>query len=455
MNWEKIHRVFFVGIGGIGMSALARYFHANDKEVYGYDLTATELTSNLQAEGINIVFDDEAILLPDNIDLAIYTPAIPKNSNLLNALKESDIPLYKRAEVLGMLSKDYFTVAVAGSHGKTSVSTMITHLLKTGGIDCTAFLGGISINYNSNYVPGKSKVLVVEADEYDRSFLQLSPNIAVITAIDTDHLDIYGSKENITEAFYSFAEQVNMNGLLIEHYNDVVFNKSTTVSSIKYGLNNPEGPHVENIHSEEGELIFDLSLRDTKADECCLQNGALHNVENMLAASLVAEKLDVEPALIKQGVKSFRGVKRRFELIYSDEEYTYIDDYAHHPKEIEALINALRNLYPKKHITAIFQPHLYSRTRDLAEEFASALSLADSQIIMSVYPARELPIEGVSSALIADVLDRENCRMSDDLLVQLENIENGVIVTIGAGNIDKQVPVIKKYLQSKKQLEKR
>lgn len=455
MNWEKIHKVFFVGIGGIGMSALARYFHANDKEVYGYDLTATELTSNLQEEGINIVFEDEVYLLPDNIDLAIYTPAIPKNSNLLNALKESEIPLYKRAEVLGMLSKDYFTVAVAGSHGKTSVSTMITHLLKTGGIDCTAFLGGISINYNSNYVPGKSKVLVVEADEYDRSFLQLCPNIAVITAIDTDHLDIYGSKENITEAFYSFAGQVNKSGLLIEHYNDVVFNKSTTVSSIKYGLNNPKGPHVENIHSEEGELIFDLSLNDTKVDECCLQNGALHNVENMLAASLVAEKLDVESALIKQGVKNFRGVKRRFELIYSDEEYTYIDDYAHHPKEIEALINALRNLYPKKHITAIFQPHLYSRTRDLAEEFASALSLADSQIIMSVYPAIELPIEGVSSALIADVLDRENCRMSDDLLVQLENIENGVIVTIGAGNIDKQVPVIKKYLQSKKQLEKR
>lgn len=449
MNWEKIHNIYFVGIGGIGMSALARYFVSEGKQVSGYDLTQTELTKQLEKEGMQINFEDKAEFLPEQIDLVIYTPAIPASSKQMTALKERNLPIYKRAQILGLLSQEYFTIAVAGSHGKTSVSCMILHLLKTAGIDCTAILGGISSNYNSNYVAGSSNVLVVEADEYDRSFLQLSPDLAVVTSIDTDHLDIYGSRENLVSVFNEFAKKLPESGLLIQQKNDVGIEREPTV---KYAVENSEGPHIANLKSASGQLLFDFVLQELKVENCVLENGALHNAENMLAAALVAENQGAEIDKIRAAVATYKGVKRRFELVYKDELLTFIDDYAHHPKEIETLIKAVRKLYPGQIIHLFFQPHLYSRTRDLADEFALALGKADYQYILPIYPARELPIEGVTSAMIAEQISNETCSLIDINRIEsvLEKCDKGVVLTVGAGNIDKQVSLVKTYLQNRK-----
>ncbi|MEX2589801.1 MAG: UDP-N-acetylmuramate--L-alanine ligase [Chitinophagales bacterium] len=455
MNWKEIHSIYFVGIGGIGMSALARYFLSHGKIVAGYDLTATELTTALQKEGIEIHFEDNADLLPNQIDLVIYTPAIPSSSILMKALKEKGLPIFKRAQILGELSKDKFTIAVAGSHGKTSVSAMLLHLLKSADIDCAALLGGIALNYQSNYVGGTSDILVVEADEYDRSFLQLHPDMAIITSIDTDHLDVYGSRENIVAVFKEFAERISKTGTLIQHKNDVAL--SGFENSISYAFSNENGAQVSNIESSKGNLVFDLHLNKIKVENCCLEAGALHNIENMLAAALVAEKLGADASQIRNGIASYKGVKRRFELIYQDESITYIDDYAHHPKEIETLIKAVRKLYPEEKITVFFQPHLYSRTKDLAFDFAQSLSLADVQFLLPIYPAREKAIPGVSSALIAEYMHRKNCQMIgiSEIEAALQDCGQGVVLSVGAGDIDKQVAVIKNYFETRKPVERR
>lgn len=450
MNWKDLDKIYFVGIGGIGMSALARFFHTQGKSVSGYDRTPTALTSQLQKEGIEINFEDKATHLPSDIKLWVFTPAIPASSVQLASLKERNVPLLKRAEVLGLLSKDYKTLAVAGSHGKTSVSAMLTHLLKSANIDCTALLGGIACNYNSNFIAGTSNVLVLEADEYDRSFLQLSPDLAIITSIDSDHLDIYGSRENILAAFNEFAGKVSKDGMLIYQKYDAAL--SSFPNAQEYAIADKEVAHVENIKQENGNLRFDLCLNTQTIENCSLEMGALHNVENMLAAALAAEFLGASAESIKAGIGTYKGVKRRFELVYKDTDIVIIDDYAHHPKEIETLLKAVRKLYPSKFISILFQPHLFSRTQDLAEEFAAALSLADRQILLAIYPARELPIEGVRSELIADFIEGETCQVIEmnEIEAALATCESGVILTVGAGDIDKQVQPIKTYFENRK-----
>ena len=457
MKLKNIKKAYFIGIGGIGMSAIARYFKHLGIEVSGYDKTVTALTKQLEKEGMKIRFDENVESLPKDVDIVVYTPAIPKNHSELCYYQQHDFFVKKRSETLELITENAFTIAVAGSHGKTSVTSMITHILKHSGYDCTAFVGGIMLNYSSNFVIGENNVIVVEADEYDRSFLRLRPNMAVITAVDTDHLDIYGTRENVEVAFLQFTEQIKKDGTLIVQKNISIIEKlqlqDTNNQLFTYSIkdNQADNATKQLIIDENGSYQFFWHENKKQLAEVSLHIGGWHNVENALAAMTVARCLGVAAEKISDAMADFKGIYRRFEYLIRTEDLVMIDDYAHHPEEIKVLLYSVRSLYPNKQITIIFQPHLYSRTKDLAAEFAESLSLADSVILLNIYPARELPIAGVSSQLIFEKLTakEKNFCHYDKVLDFLETQKHEVLLTVGAGNIDKLVQPIKQMLLQK------
>jgi UDP-N-acetylmuramate--alanine ligase len=449
-NLKDIKKIYFLGIGGIGMSALARYFKWLGADISGYDKTQTALTDELVKEGIAVTFEDDVNSIPKDADLVVYTPAIPKDHKGLNYYRDNGFDLKKRSEVLGIISSDRFTIAVAGSHGKTTVSSMIAHILKSSGFDCSAFLGGIAANYNSNFILGNNDVVVIEADEFDRSFHRLSPDMAVITAVDTDHLDIYGTKEAIDEAFIEFTNKINEEGFLVIKTGQSINDNLPVLDKAFYSLNDTEADvYCSKYWVVDGGYVFDISYYGQEIKGFRLNLGGYHNIENAIAAITIAKELKITNELIKEAVASFKGIHRRFEMIYKDDKRVFIDDYAHHPEEIRVFLESVREIYPTQKITAVFQPHLFTRTRDLAEGFAQSLSIADEVILLDIYPARELPIEGVTSELIFNHITSSEKQMINkaelvDVLSKKDDIE--VIVTIGAGDIDKQVAPIKELL---------
>lgn len=459
MNLKQMHTIYLIGVGGIGMSALARYFMHHGANVYGYDKTPSPLTDQLMSEGIKIHFDDEVSLIPDNIIrsskekcLVIYTPAIPTEHKELRYLKENGYTLMKRAEVLGHISSEYKTLAVAGTHGKTTTTSMIAHILYSAGVPMIAFLGGISSNYQTNYLnQGKPKYCIVEADEYDRSFLQLSPYMAVITSTDADHLDIYGKHENVKESFSQFAHRINKNGMLtIRQGIDITFPEG--LKKVTYQANQDATYVATNVEIINGGMEYDVYEEKQLIARFRLEMGGIHNIENSLAAIAICKNIDIETSVIASALRSFRGVKRRFEKITENSRYIYIDDYAHHPEEIKATIRGLRMLYPKRRILGIFQPHLYSRTKDFYREFAASLSLLDELILLDIYPARELPIPGISSEIIYQevTIKQKKLIKKEDLLNTLKHSlrENDLVLTMGAGDIEQWVKPITEMLNS-------
>jgi UDP-N-acetylmuramate--alanine ligase len=450
MELENIQRVYLVGIGGIGMSGLARYFKKRGCVVCGYDKTCTPLTDNLRNEGIPVVFlDDEdsikvSFLENDPTTLIIYTPAIPSNSRVLNYFKNRGFTMKKRSEVLGIISKGMYTIAVAGTHGKTTTSSIIAHVLKHSGYDCSAFLGGIASNYNSNVLFGDNNTLVVEADEYDRSFLTLHPDIAIVTSMDADHLDIYGDKSHLVESFKQFTSQLKEGGRLI-------YKEGLDLRGGKtYSANIVADIQAVNVRIQDGSFYFDFKNANLIIEDIQLGIPGLHNIENAVAAIEVALHLGIDPEKIPSALASFLGVKRRFEYVVKDINHTYIDDYAHHPEELRACINAVKSLYPGKKLTAIFQPHLFTRTRDFADGFAEVLGLVDDLIILDIYPARELPIEGVTSAMILDKVKIESKQnlSKQDAVEYVRTNKPELLLTVGAGDIDTLIEPLKTILQN-------
>jgi len=445
MNLNNIKSILFLGIGGIGMSALAKYFISKGIKVYGYDRTPSDMTTTLMQMGAEVVFKDDDRLTKESYDLVVFTPAMPVDSFLLRYYQQSSIPLMKRSQALGLITENSFTIAVSGSHGKTTVSSMIAFLLKECGIDCSAFLGGVSVNFNSNYIQGASDVVVVEADEFDRSFMTLSPDIVVLTSIDTDHLDIYGTRENIVSSFQEFLSKLDESGVLI-HNEKVVDEIKIRGTKKVYGF--LKGDYQAKIHG-----IFPTysTFSVNKNSEVFKLNyNGRHNIENALAAISVGLSLGLEIEKMVSALEKFQGIKRRFELIYSDENCVFIDDYAHHPAEIEALVSSVKEIFPGKKILSIFQPHLYSRTKDLCVDFAKSLDLADDVILLPLYPARELPIEGVTSYIVSEKMKTNVCVVDKpDLIDAIKQRNFDVILTIGAGDISGCITDIKNYLSTR------
>jgi len=464
---KKIRSVYFIGIGGIGMSAIARFFHSNGIKVSGYDRSETELIKELEAEGLEIHFDENVEVIPKDVDIVVYTPAVPKDHRELVFYQQHGYKVVKRSDVLQMITKSSFNICVAGTHGKTTTTTMIAHLLRDSGYGCNAFLGGISVNYGTNFwsqtpagaSEGNDKnVCVVEADEYDRSFLKLDPDIAVISSMDPDHLDIYGTAQAMEEAFIDFSEKMKPGGLLISKFGLKRGKDLQARRHLTYSLQNETADaYAENIRMKNGSYEFDVVIKDNRLEDVILNMGGMHNVENAVAAITVASSLEIENDKIRGAVESFKGVKRRFEYIIKNKRIVFIDDYAHHPEELRALIQGAKTLFRQKKCTIIFQPHLYSRTRDLANGFAEVLDLADEVILLPIYPARELPIEGVSSEMILERMKNTAKKVmnKDDLLKWIKtdyikniNTEFGqVLITAGAGDIDTMVEPLKETLE--------
>lgn len=449
-------QVYFIGIGGIGMSALARYFHTQGALVSGYDKTSTPLTRELEASGIGVHYNEDLTKVPQNAELVVYTPAIPKEHQELVYLQQQGYNVVKRSDVLQMISNSSFNICIAGTHGKTTITTMIAHLLRDSGYGCNAFLGGISVNYGTNFWSHERNVCVIEADEYDRSFLKLSPDIAVITAMDADHLDIYGTAEEMEKAFIEFTGKVKPSGKLVSKFGLKRGKDLLTPDRTTYSLQNESADvYAANIRMKSGSYTFDVVMKDNLLNDVVLHMGGMHNVENITAAIAVASSLGIENEKIKSAVENFRGVKRRFEYIIKTDNQVFIDDYAHHPEELRALITGAKSLFAGKTCTVIFQPHLFTRTRDHADGFAEVLDLADRVVLLPIYPARELPIEGVNSEMILDRMKNPNKELvkKEDLLTWAQqyaktwNKELGnVLVTAGAGDIDGELVGIKEIL---------
>ncbi len=457
MKWDDLKHVYFVGIGGIGMSAIARYFLAQGKKISGYDRTGTELTKALEVEGMNIHYIDDVALIPNDIDLVIYTPAIPSYHKGLTYLMGTDIPVMKRSEALGLISQGSQSVGVAGTHGKTTTSTMVTHVLKVGGVDVSAFLGGISTDYGSNCLIGTSHVVVLEADEYDRSFLRLNPYIASISSMDADHLDIYGDiHEMISGGFIAYTHKIQDNGFLIlrkgleSHFKeaDILSLTSRGIKILTYGDETDADIKISNIRVINGKYTFDYLGLNTSMEHIVLNLPGTHNVENACVAITVGLMNGVKEEAIRMALSNFKGIKRRFEKIIDSAELVYIDDYAHHPGEIKMAIDAAKTLYPGRKLTVIFQPHLYTRTLDFVDGFAEELDPCDELILMDIYPARELPIPGVTSQIIFDRMKNKNKMLVDKstFMEALKGRVYEVVMTLGAGDIDTFVPKIKKFL---------
>jgi UDP-N-acetylmuramate--alanine ligase len=454
----NIEGIYFLGIGGIGMSALARYFLAGGFCVCGYDRTRSHLTDELEQEGCRITYEDDISSLPPLFDepsardrvMVVFTPAIPKESILLNFFRDRGYTLYKRSEILGFISEETDAIAVAGTHGKTTVSTMTAHLLTVSHIGCSAFLGGISRNYNTNLLLSQSRYAVMEADEFDRSFLRLSPLIAVITAIDPDHLDIYGNAETMVEAYSQFCHRVRKGGTIIMHEAVLpALSAPEGVTVYSYGTGEKASFRISDIEKGDGYYRFDIITPGEPITNVRLLLPGMVNILNATAAAAAAWCAGAEPQAIRNALLHYQGVQRRFDVRFSSPQVTYIDDYAHHPQEINALVSAVRDFYPGRKVTAVFQPHLYSRTRDFAEGFAAALDRIDNVLLLTLYPARENPIPGVSSGMIAGLMKNKNVKevTRDELLPALGNIEEGLLLTIGAGDIDRFVEPITAMLK--------
>lgn len=450
------NKFYFIGVGGIGMSGLARYFRRRGADVAGYDRTPSELTNQLMAEGVDVHFNEDPLAIPDEFRnapagevMVVRTPAVPVSSPLLKYWEERGARILKRADVLGMITEDRRTVAVAGTHGKTTVSTMIAHLLTVGKVRCNAFLGGISANYGTNVLLNDDAVVnVVEADEYDRSFLKLCPNESVITAMDPDHLDIYGTPESMFDAYTEFA--ILCDGPLLVHER-IAKHFTERSNVVTYALGSTGVPRAENLRVVDGAYVFDLFTGNHDLRDLRLGMPGRHNVENAIAASTVALRLGVTPELLRQGLNSFRGVARRFETRVRNERVVYIDDYAHHPKELDACIGSVREMYPGRRITGIFQPHLFTRTRDLAGDFARSLAALDDLILLDIYPAREEPISGIDAAWLLDQVPMQakvHCQHKD-LIALLGKKDLDVLVTLGAGDIDRLVMPIERLLNER------
>lgn len=453
MNLSSIHSIYFIGIGGIGMSGLARYFHANGYRIAGYDKTPTTLTAAMIQEGMNLHFEEDLSVIPLEADLVVYTPAIPPDHKELMYYRENDYPVIKRADLLEELTKDLFTIAVAGTHGKTTTSSMIAHILKSSGYDCTAFLGGIAANYHSNFLAGKNKTVVVEADEFDRSFLKLHPNMAVVTSCDPDHLDIYGTRDKVIESYGAFTKMIKPGGVLITKRNLTFPDRSAdNISTLYYGFNDiTDDAHAVNLRIENGTYAFDFIHGTMRVNDIHLSIAGRHNAENAIAAATVAALLAIDGDKIRLALHSFMGVQRRFQFVVRSKKVVYIDDYAHHPAEIMAFLKSVREIFPEKKITCIFQPHLFSRTRDFADGFGESLSLADEVILLPVYPAREKPIQGVNAEmLLAKIKAAEKCLVEkENLLHHLTNCNIEVLVTVGAGDIDQFVEPIARLINER------
>ena len=458
MTLSDYKYIYFLGIGGIGMSALARWFQVNGYAVAGYDKTPTPLTDALENEGAVIHFVEDVQLIPaafrDNPaqTLVVYTPAIPKNHAEYVYLTENGFTLQKRSQVLGLLAGQMKTVAVAGTHGKTTTSSMVAHILRNAGMNCAAFLGGITNNYNTNFLLNQPAddlsevVCVVEADEFDRSFLTLYPHVAIVTSTDADHLDIYGAHEAVLDSFGQFVHQVDADGLLLMKAGLSLADK-TSATVRPYSLESGDY-HAQNLRIENAAFVFDLVHPDGVVADIHLLLPGFHNVENGVAAGAAALAVGVLPDAIRAGLNSYRGVRRRFEYVLKTDAAVLIDDYAHHPEEVRAFLTSVKALYPDRDVTAIFQPHLFSRTRDFAAGFAESLSLADHVILLDIYPARELPIEGVTSDLILGAVQSKTKQISTkaDLPGVVRKSRPSVLVTIGAGDIDQLLPVLKTAL---------
>ena len=465
MNLDLYKHIYLIGVGGIGMSALSRYFNSKGKMVCGYDKVKSELCIELETEGINIHYSDDVNEIPEPIKnavfndiLVIYTPAISSKNEVLSFFTNKGFKVYKRAEVLGMISKQSFTIAVAGTHGKTTTSTILAHILKQAGKESTAFLGGISRNYNTNLLlADKGNILIVEADEYDRSFLQLHADIAIITSVDTDHLDIYENKEDLEKAFVQFATQIKQKGLLlVEESVSIDFPVPEDGAKLTYSATKNADYYAENIKVKDGKINFDLKALDIMPGISYEQihEGlefilpGTHNVSNSIAASAVSCYLGLGPKDIASGLATFKGINRRFDVHLRTSKIAYVDDYAHHPEEISATIGAAKQLFPQRDLTIVFQPHLFSRTQDLANEFASSLVGANNLILLDIYPAREKPITGVDSQMLLALCTnpiKEVCS-KEELLAVLKNKELDVLLTLGAGDIGTLVEPIKHLL---------
>lgn len=451
-NLNNIQNVYFIGIGGIGMSAIARYFNEHGVVVKGYDRTETDLTKKLQQEGIDIHFEDSIELLDKEAQLVVYTPAVPQDHKELNWYRENGYEVVKRSDVLQWITEELFSITVAGTHGKTTISTMIAFLLRETQYGCNAFLGGISVNYESNYWGDENKTAVIEADEYDRSFLKLHPDIAVLTSMDADHLDIYGTVEEMEKAFIQYTKNIKPNGTLLVKHGLKRMNDMQGHHVVTYSLQNSSADaYAANIVQKKGGYTFDFMSKEGMIPYVELNVGGMHNVENMVAAITVAQRLKIDAHQIKNAVAKYKGVKRRFEYVVKNDKVVYIDDYAHHPEELAALISSAKRLFADKKCVVAFQPHLFTRTRDLAEAFAHSLDMADEVLLLEIYPARELPIDGVTSQMIADRMSNpaHTILSKEALLNYVKVAPIQLFITAGAGDIDKLVNPIKEILENR------
>lgn len=448
MNVLNYKLYYFLGIGGIGMSALARFFRHYGKEVQGYDKTRSALTDEMEKEGIVCSFEENPASFAELIKrfkkeevLVVYTPAVPKEHAQYVFFAEGGYTVLKRSQVLGGISDRFKTIAIAGTHGKTTTTTLVTHLLKSAGVNCFSFMGGISKNYNTNLLLGDisdpETWFVVEADEYDRSFLTLHPQIALITSVDADHLDIYGDASHVKEGYELFAAQVRKDGMLIVKKN-VDNDLKLTNKRLIYSLNLNTEYCARSVNIEDAHLTYDVQSPIESLSHVTLGISGLHNVENSIAAVAIAQQLGIKGDVIREALRSFNGVKRRFDYRVKNEKRVYIDDYAHHPEELRATISSVRRLYPGKKITGIFQPHLFSRTRDFADEFAASLDLLDACRLLEIYPAREQPIHGVTSSWLLSKMTIADKRVvsKSEVMEEMKNNPPEVLITMGAGDVD-------------------
>ncbi|SJZ72937.1 UDP-N-acetylmuramate--L-alanine ligase [Sediminibacterium ginsengisoli] len=447
---NEIKNIYFIGIGGIGMSALARYFHAKGTRVSGYDRTRTPLTRELENSGIAIHYEENPELAPRDADVIVYTPAIPAQHAELVYYKENGYTVVKRSDILQWITEGSFNICVGGTHGKTTVTTMIAHILRHSGYGCNAFLGGISANYNTNFWSHERNVVVVEADEYDRSFLKLVPDIAVITAMDPDHLDIYGTPEEVENAFIQFSHKVKPGGALVVKSGlgreaDLNNNNRITYSYDHAGAD----VRAVDVMVRNGSYHFNVKAADWEIGDVQLHMGGLHNIENVIAAITVARQLGITDDAIRSAVDAFKGVRRRFEYALNNGQHTLIDDYAHHPEELRALISGVKSIFSDRKMTLVFQPHLFSRTKDLADEFAASLDMADEVILLPIYPARELPVEGVTSSLVLNKMKLEHKHVftKEQMLQYVTDKKPALVVMAGAGDIDAWIQPVKETLE--------
>ena len=446
MSFNHIHNVYFIGIGGIGMSALARYFVAKDLQVSGYDRTRSEITSGLEKLGVTIHFEDDTSLIdPSFLDiertLIVYTPAIPKSHNELSYFRSNNFKVMKRSEVLGLITQESFCLAVAGTHGPTTTTRILGHLLNACDVKVTAFLGGISENYNSNLILNGTDITVVEADEFDRSFLTLSPDYACITSMDADHLDIYGDASELHKSFQDFTKKIKPNGKLFVR-------NGLPIKGITYGIEDDSDYSVHNIKIIDGSYVFDVKTPTTLLKDFKFDLPGRHNLSNALIALAMTVEYGIPKPQLAKALASYKGVKRRFTYQIKSEDLVFIDDYAHHPEEINAVHQAVREMYPNKEVLAVFQPHLFSRTQDFANEFAQSLAQFDEIILLDIYPARELPIEGVTSQWLLNKINNPAKKLVQkaELIKHIKASSAPIILTIGAGDIGEEVKPIREAL---------